>query len=159
MNKINFGCGDDYKEGYINTDCRNNIKKDIFVDLNKTPYPFEDNTFEEILIRNVLEHIDNPISMLKECIRIGKKECKIIIQVPHSTSYVNDASMQHKARFNEKTFLKHQIKEYELEELELIDTEFIYTNKWKKFIPFKNYLKFFINGLFDDIKFTLIIKK
>ena len=56
-------------------------------------------------------------------------------------------------------FDKWRLKEYGLEELELINKKFVFKNKWKKFIPFKKYLKIFFIGLYDDIKFEFKINK
>jgi len=45
--KLNIGCGKDLKEGYVNLDVVNYGGNQIH-DLNKFPYPFEENTFDEI---------------------------------------------------------------------------------------------------------------
>jgi len=45
-------------------------------------YPFENETFDRILIRCVLEHVDNPSYILREAYRILKSNGKIIIEVP-----------------------------------------------------------------------------
>jgi hypothetical protein len=156
--KLNLGCGEDYKEGWINLDILN-IKKDIKHNLNKIPYPFKKSIFKEIFMKMILEHVNNPITVLKEIIRISKKNAKIIIIVPHATSYANFTDIQHKTNFTETSFNKDLLKEYELEHLELVKVEFIYKNKWKKFIPFKNILKIFLNGIYDDLLFEFIVKK
>ena len=117
IKKINIGCGEDYKPEWINLDLRNNIGADIKHDLNKFPYPFKDNYFDEILLKMILEHLDNPINVLKEVIRISKNNAKIIIIVPHAFSYANNTNIQHKSRFTENSFEKKLLKEYELETL------------------------------------------
>jgi len=55
MKKLNLGCGEDYKEGYINLDILDNEFVDVIHDLNKFPYPFKDDEFGEIYIHHVLE--------------------------------------------------------------------------------------------------------
>ena len=42
--KLNFGSGEDYREGYVNIDWNPLAEPDIQHDLNKYPYPFENNT-------------------------------------------------------------------------------------------------------------------
>ena len=37
MDKLNLGCGEDYRKGWINLDSRDNIRKDIKWNLNKFP--------------------------------------------------------------------------------------------------------------------------
>ncbi len=111
-------------------------------------------------MRSVLEHLRNPIAILKELIRISKNGAKITILVPHATFYGNFSGLQHKNNFTESTFSEKRLKEYELEQLKLLKTEFIYkNNKWKKFIPFKKYLKIFIKGIYDEILFEFTVNK
>lgn len=50
----------------------------------KTNLP--DNVFDVITFWHVLEHVDNPITVLKECKRILKKDGLIFISVPNSGS-------------------------------------------------------------------------
>lgn len=159
MKKLNLGCGDDYKEGWINVDFRGNIKIDIKHDLNKIPYPFNDNSVDIILMRQVFEHLDRPITILKELSRICKNNARIMIYVPHATSYAHISGLEHRGLFTEHTFSEHHMKEYELENLKLVKQEFIFVNKWKKFIPFKKYLKIFLNGVYDDLYFEFEVRK
>jgi len=158
--KLNVGCGEDYKSGWINLDSRNNINADIKHDLNKFPYPFKDNSFEEILLKMVLEHVDNPLRVLKEIIRISKKNARIRIIVPHGYSYAQITDIQHKTSFTENSFHGSLLKEYELEELNLVNKSFLSSkNKWKKYVPLKWILKIFLNGIYDDLLFDFVVNK
>lgn len=47
-----------------------------------THYPFEDETFDKIMLRCLLEHVDDPKVILKEAARILKPKGKIVIEVP-----------------------------------------------------------------------------
>ena len=50
--KLNFGCGADIKKGYINLD-KSKIKGvNVVHDLNKYPWPFPGNHFDEIYGRD-----------------------------------------------------------------------------------------------------------
>ena len=160
MKKLNLGCGPDYKEGWVNLDCRNNVKTDLKWNLDKFSYPFKDDTFEEVLMNMVLEHLQYPTRVLGELIRICKNNAKIVLLVPHAHSYSNISDLQHKNSFTENSFVKKNLEEYELENLELIKTKFIFKdNKWKRYIPFKKYLKIFLNGIYDDLYFEFKVKK
>jgi len=159
MKKLNLGCGEDYKEGWINLDCRSNVKLDVKQNLEEFPYPFKDNTFDEIYTSHVLEHLLDPIRVLKEIIRISKDGARIIVKVPHAYSYANVASIQHKANFTEHSFTEHHLREYDLKNIYLVKFKFTYANKWKKLIPFKKYFKIFLNGIYDDLYFEFKIKK
>jgi ubiquinone/menaquinone biosynthesis C-methylase UbiE len=159
MKKLNLGCGEDYKEGWVNLDCRKDIKIDVNWDINKTPLPFKENTFDEVLIKMILEHAENPFNVLKEIIRISKKDAKITVIVPHADSYAAKSDLQHKNFFTENTFDEWHLSEYELTNLKLIKKEFIFVNKWKKYIPFKKYFKIYLKGIYDDLLFQFKILK
>ena len=157
--KLNLGSGEDYIEGWLNVDCRDNVKKDLKVDLNKFPYPFKKNTFNVVVMKMILEHVSDPIRLLREIVKSCKNKAKIIITVPHAISYANISDIQHKNNFTENSFIDDTIREYELEELKLIRKEFIFKNKWKKYVPFKKYLKIYLNGMYDDIYFEFKVNK
>ena len=85
--KLNLGSGSKILDGYINVDKYDYYKPDIIHDLEVFPYPFEDNSIEEILLSHVLEHIgqqpDTFINIMKELYRICSNNALIIINVPH----------------------------------------------------------------------------
>ena len=85
--KLNLGCGNKIIDGYINVDKFDTYNVDIKHDLEKFPYPFEDDTVEEIILSHVLEHIgqspDIFIKIIKELYRICKNQALIEISVPH----------------------------------------------------------------------------
>lgn len=65
MRYINLGCGEDYREGWMNVDRNGRFRPEadrggefVLHDLEETPWPFEDNQFERALADDVLEHID-----------------------------------------------------------------------------------------------------
>ena len=82
--KLNLGCGDNYRDGYINLDNNGNLDKiDVKHDLNRFPYPFNDSTSEEIIMDHILEHLDDTISVISELYRISKNGAIINIKSPH----------------------------------------------------------------------------
>ncbi len=85
--KLNLGCGNKIYDGYVNVDKFDVYDVDIMHDLEKFPYPFNDNSVDEILLSHVLEHIgqapDLFIKILKEFYRICKNKALINIAVPH----------------------------------------------------------------------------
>jgi len=83
MKKLNFGCGQFRKEGYINIDFNPATEPDILHDLEKFPYPFEDESIDLVEADHVLEHFHNPLWAMKEVWRILKPGGRIIIKVPH----------------------------------------------------------------------------
>jgi len=80
--KLNLGCGNDKKKGYINMDFSPIVKPDKVWNFEKTPLPFKDNSIEEILAFHVLEHINNFIPLMHDLHRICEKRALIKIKVP-----------------------------------------------------------------------------
>ena len=72
--------------------------------MNKFPYPFKENTFEEVYVSHVLEHVDDLIRTMKELKRICKPGAKIIIRVPHFSCGVSYRDPTHKRLFSYFTF-------------------------------------------------------
>jgi ubiquinone/menaquinone biosynthesis C-methylase UbiE len=160
MKKLNLGSGSDYKKGWVNVELLRKLKADVHHNLNKFPYPFKNSEFDEVLMKMVLEHIDEPLKALKEVTRISRNGAKLTVIVPHTNSYSNLTDLQHKHNFTENSFNKDLLKEYNLGELELVKKEFLFpVNKWKRFVPFKGLLKIYLNGIYDDILFEFRIRK
>jgi len=83
--KLNLGCGQFPKEGYINIDIDRASRADFICDLARPPYPFRDGSVESIVAEHVLEHMENPFEVMKELRRIMKPGGELIIKVPHFT--------------------------------------------------------------------------
>ena len=86
MKKLNLGCGDDYKEGWINLDIDRQQKADVYHNLKKFPYPFKNNYFDYILANHILEHLEKPLKVIEELARICKDNGIIHIEMPYSTN-------------------------------------------------------------------------
>lgn len=99
--KLNLGCGNDIKSGWINVDCAALPGVDVVHDLNKYPWPFEDGQFDEITARDVLEHLDEFIPAMEELYRISKPGARIFIEVPFWNSFCTVSDPTHKRGFNE----------------------------------------------------------
>jgi len=83
--KLNFGSGPKKIEGYVSVDGLEWAgATDVLQDFNYTPYPFEDNSADEIMMVEFLEHlnINDANKCIKECFRILKPEGILKIQVP-----------------------------------------------------------------------------
>lgn len=71
--RLNLGCCDDIRPGYINVDCWKPPNADSsFVqwDLKQHPWPWKDSTFVEIFARDVVEHLPDKRQTMNECWRI-----------------------------------------------------------------------------------------
>jgi len=81
--KLNLGCGEFKKEGYVNVDVNPLVKPDRLHDLDILPYPFSDGEFDLIEADHVLEHLNNVFAVMKELHRIANDGGEVIIRVPH----------------------------------------------------------------------------
>jgi SAM-dependent methyltransferase len=104
LKKLNLGSGTDIKKGYLNIDFLKIKGVDVVHNLNKYPYPFKDDTFDEIYASHVLEHLDDLIKAMAELKRISKRGAKIIIRVPHFSCGVSYRDPTHKRLFSYFTF-------------------------------------------------------
>lgn len=90
--KINLGCGADYREGYVNVDFSdldssgNTIKIDKKCNFLKDDLPFEDDSAEEIIFNEVLEHFNrwNGVLILKKIYKTLSQSGKLYLTVPNS---------------------------------------------------------------------------
>ncbi len=88
---LEIGCGLKPREGAINVDKLDLPGVDIVWDLEKFPYPFNNNIFDEIYAHDIIEHLDDIIGVMEELYRILKPGGKVYI---HSTYSKNDESFR-----------------------------------------------------------------
>ncbi|SRR3989339_1018990 len=93
--KLNLGCGEDKKEGYVNLDWQALTNPDVTHDLNALPYPFPDNSFDLVEAFHVLEHLDKPFLVMKEMHRILKPGGTLHLKVPHFSRGFTHAEHAH----------------------------------------------------------------
>ena len=105
MKKLNLGSGTDYKQGWVNID-KGTCKCDVQHDIEVSPYPFEDNSVDEVVLQHVLEHIDpnNLHTMMKEIYRVCVNNAiiRIVSPMAGSNNYFTDPT--HKMPVTDRTF-------------------------------------------------------
>ena len=144
MKKLNLGCGKDSKEGWVNLDSIKIKGVDVVHDLNKYPWPFKDNTFDEIEAFMILEHLDSIVKPLEEIWRISKNKAVIKIKVPFFPSVYSMSDPTHKQFFTYFTFdyftPKNYMNYYSKARFKIVERKVIFS--WNKFL---NVFGFFIN--------------
>ena len=73
-------------------------------DANKDPIPFESGTIDVIHMYHFLEHVNDPVMVLKECERVLEKGGHINIVVPYWKSELAIEDLDHKNLFCEGTW-------------------------------------------------------
>jgi len=86
MKKLNLGCGDIRKEGYINIDIIETKATDVVADVSKK-IPLPDNSVDEIYSRMFLEHTKDFDKAIEEIYRVSKNGAQLVIIVPFCFSY------------------------------------------------------------------------
>lgn len=84
--KLNLGCCDKLFHGsdWSNVDCCRLTGVDQVVDLNVFPWPWSDESADEIFSSHCFEHLDDPIQAIRECERVLKPGAKVTLIVPHA---------------------------------------------------------------------------
>lgn len=107
MIKIDIGCGENKKKGYIGIDKYKGREVDYIIDLEKEKLPFENDSVDAIYCSHTLEHINNIFWLMEECYRILKPQSKFHIIVPYFRSRIAFQDPAHVRFFTEATFKKY----------------------------------------------------
>ncbi len=104
MKILDLGCGKRKVPGAIGVDIDPCSSADIIFDLNRTPYPFQDNVFDRVYARHILEHLEDIVAVMKEIHRISKPGAHLLILTPHFSSYSSFTDISHKHHFASGSF-------------------------------------------------------
>lgn len=104
MRILDLGCGKNKREGAIGVDIAHRPGVDVVWDLDVYPYPFEQDSFELIILNHAIEHIADPAKTLEEIHRIGLPRCRVEIVTPHFTSLNTYADILHRRTFSMHSF-------------------------------------------------------
>ena len=98
---LDLGCGQAKRQGAVGIDLRPGPGVDIVHDLNRFPWPLEDNRFELVLCSHVLEHLADLPAVMSEIHRVCKPGARVQIITPHFSSlnsWEDPTHMHHLAR-------------------------------------------------------------
>ncbi len=132
MLKIDLGGGPRPKEGFINVD-RHAKPPEARCDFDAEPLPFADDVVIEAYSSHMLEHLVNPVKLLREICRVCRLRATVEIRTPHWNSsmamcdgHINTIS-DRQMRYWTKDFLKEtwgdDIKRLALTRTQMIPSE------------------------------------
>lgn len=172
--KLHLGSGLKVLKGYVNVDLTKKYGAEVVHNLEKFPYPFKNNEFDEILMDNVLEHLENTMKVMEELHRISKPGATIKIIVPHYSGAMAFGHITHKRYFGSGSFDNFQPgnwEKYNNVEFQILEKRLIWLDSrdWFWIRPLKSIIDQLINlkpylserflcyplGGFDHIYFKL----
>ena len=101
---VDLGCGTNKRPGAVGVDSNPAAHPDVVHDLEVIPYPFDDSSFDEIYLDNVLEHLTDVIATMEEIHRIGAPGALVRIDVPYFRSRWAAIDPTHKHAFTVESF-------------------------------------------------------
>jgi SAM-dependent methyltransferase len=168
--KLNLGCGNKSEDGYVGVDAIKTPAVDIIHDLNVFPYPFRDNSVEEVWMDNSLEHLDDVIKVMEEIHRILSPGGLLRIKVPYFKSNSAFTDPTHKHFFTETSFKyfspDNALNFYSQARFKTVKTRLICHTEYRdakhffrNLLPAKKLLNYFLFNIYDEIYFELICLK
>lgn len=112
--KLNLGCGNKRKEGFLGVDKFECEAVDKYADIDQL-LPFETNTVEEVWMDNIIEHVKDISALMSELHRICKPDAKITVLTPHFTSlssWIDPTHLHHLSFFSMDHFEKNAVSHY-----------------------------------------------
>ena len=164
--KLNLGCGEKKIDGFINVDKIKTSAVDMVHDLDVFPYPFPDNSVDEVVMDNVLEHLENTIAVMEEIYRLAAPRAMIKINVPYFKSNSAFTDPTHKHFFTETSFkyfdARNPLHFYTKANFKVLEIKLISHRKYKdgkhffrNLLPGKKILNYFLFNIYDEISFKL----
>jgi SAM-dependent methyltransferase len=97
---LDVGCGVKKWPGAVGLDISSDTAADVVHDLNEFPYPFADDSFDQILMQDVIEHVTHPIRVMDELHRLTRPGGRIQLRTPHFSSMLAYSDPTHTHYFS-----------------------------------------------------------
>lgn len=114
--RLLLGCALSAEPGWVNVDITPHPCVDVVWDLEKTPLPFEDNSFDTVLATHVFEHITNLVPLVLDVRRILKPGGHLVAVTPYGSSDDAWDCPHHVRMFTERTWFYFDKGLYEFKE-------------------------------------------
>ena len=137
---LDIGCGNKKTEGAIGIDIADIPGVDVVHDLNQVPYPFEDESFDEVHMLDVIEHLNEVIPVMNECHRLLKPGGKLFIRVVYWNHKYAWSDPTHVRAFSEVSFeffVGDRRDYYTKKQFRELEIDYIYSGRALKWIKSK----------------------
>ena len=112
MQVLNVGCGKakhEFPEAaqaseIIGVDISQNSEADLLHNLDELPWPFDRDSFDLIIMQDIIEHLEDVPKTMNEVWRIARQGCIVRIRTPHYASYYAYNDPTHKRFFGVYAF-------------------------------------------------------
>ena len=101
---LDVGCGINKSPGAIGIDRNPDSRADVLCDLDHTPYPFADNSFDQLRAIHVIEHLSDVIRSMEEFHRLVRPGGRVRIETPHYTDFSSFCDPTHRWHLNTFSF-------------------------------------------------------
>lgn len=101
---LDIGCGARKVPGAVGIDWIGATAADVVHDLTKFPWPFADNSFDELHADNVMEHLPNTVATMEEIHRLGRDGALVHFKTPHYASQASWRDPTHVHHFSWESF-------------------------------------------------------
>lgn len=102
--RVNLGSGSRPLAGWLNVDVADIPGVDLVHDLDVSPWPIESGAAEQVVAKDVFEHVKDPITFMTECHRILGPGRVLHIRTPHFRSMDAFTDPTHRRFPTEHTF-------------------------------------------------------
>ncbi|MFA6570653.1 MAG: methyltransferase domain-containing protein [Bacteroidota bacterium] len=163
---LDLGCGTVKVSNAIGVDKFPIKGVDILAELDKYPYPFANDTFDEIYLNDVIEHLPNTILTMEEIYRICRPNARVFIRVVNWNSHYTAMDPTHVKAFTENSFDffgKNKVRSYyTFARFEVIKVDYQYNKDAEKCLRNRRLMKFLSNylcNILEGLNFELRVDK
>jgi len=132
---VDLGCGPNKVPGAVGVDVHKFDDVDVVCDLNKYPWPLNDNEYDVIWSNQFIEHVTDVKVFLREIHRIGKNGAEVHITTPHFSSSLSWGDFTHFRHLGTKWHCNVTKKKTymftSMPHFDLIDNRIIFQNPWR----------------------------
>lgn len=101
---LDVGCGVNKFPGAVGIDRLPGAEADIVHDLDVFPWPVDDESFDQVRMIHVIEHVGDVIKTLEEAHRILRPGGRVVVETPHYTDFSSWCDPTHKWHLNTYSF-------------------------------------------------------